>query len=50
MPRPSSSLSGGNRSVSVAEDEVDVQLHKLDGKIQRDRDEKLYVLKVMNFM
>lgn len=26
---------------SVKEDEVDVQLAKLDGKVERDRDEKL---------
>ena len=29
---------------NVAEDEVDQQLWKLDGKIQRKRDPKLYVM------
>lgn len=31
-------------STTVQEDEVDTQLWKFDGKIQRKRDEKLYVL------
>lgn len=39
--RPTSS-SGGNRSLNnIQEDEVDIQLAKLDGKIQRKRDDKL---------
>ena len=35
------STSSARRSISLQEDEVDLQLWKLDGKVQRKRDEKL---------
>lgn len=39
--RPASSGSGSRTNSSIKEDEVDLQLTKLDGKIERKRDEKL---------
>lgn len=39
--RPVSSGSGSKTNSSIKEDEVDLQLAKLDGKIERKRDEKL---------
>lgn len=39
--RPASSGSATRPNSSVKEDEVDLQLAKLEGKIERKRDEKL---------
>lgn len=39
--RPASSGAGTRPNINVKEDEVDLQLAKLDGKIERKRDEKL---------
>lgn len=47
-PAPSTSTSSNVQprltTAVVTEDDVDQQLSKLDGKIQRKRDEKLYVI------
>lgn len=39
--RPASSGTVGRPNSTIKEDEVDLQLAKLDGKIERKRDEKL---------
>lgn len=39
--RPVSAGSGSRSTFNIKEDEVDLQLSKLDGKIERKRDEKL---------
>lgn len=39
--RPVSSGTGSRTNSSIKEDEVDQQLAKLDGKIERKRDDKL---------
>ncbi|CAH0563409.1 unnamed protein product [Brassicogethes aeneus] len=39
--RPNSSRAAVRSSIAVKEDDVDVQLYKLDGKVERERDDKL---------